>query len=538
MFTIEKAITEKQKKDAQKVRYRVYVEQDGKFQDCEFPGNIMKIPHDDESDTIILVAYYKRYPVGTISAYAYSKRLGLPIEETIEAIKEKFDLKKFIAEREFKTPLYSCGMLAIDKDYRGATGISIWLYRLVFEFLRRQGCEDVIATINYKIEKIIVAVGFCHLVPEAWYSEEIGNYIFLMYGKADDVAKVLEIQKVPSWCEREFSESTKIGLWRNEDIIVQGTRGDEFYWIIEGSVKVVARTLNANLLLAILYQGQTFGEMALFGGKRTATVLTNYCAAKILSKKEIMGIINNEEKSKLLVNILIDRLVEMNKKIKNRFSLSNVFAPLLSKSAIRLLPIRSFIPYELICRTGDCDKKAYLIKSGIIGIIVPLNGVETVISTMMTPSIFGYMVFFKGTRTASIIALEKTELYEISEEFFWTIFNDLKNRKKLIKNLLELIGHMNVNLGENFKREQFLQNFKTWLINYFKTADLEKRVSLSEDKIINQIPRLTAKNVAEEFGVSEKEIETLFTQLAEEKILNQDFDLLDEEGLKNFKFNF
>ena len=197
MYRIIPATTKRLKKMAFRLRHEVFVVEDGKFQDRDFQNNEMRNEHDDEPSTVILLAFCEGKPVATISLYAYSKILGLPVKDTLKEVKNVFDFQSFLKKRTFKSPLFSCGMLAIMREHQGSIGLLLWLYRFLFELAERQGCRDIIVTINHAIEPMLARIGLERLVPEKWYSEEIGNHIYLLYATLDKIRHYLEVQKAP-----------------------------------------------------------------------------------------------------------------------------------------------------------------------------------------------------------------------------------------------------------------------------------------------------------------------------------------------------
>jgi CRP-like cAMP-binding protein len=75
--------------------------------------------------------------------------------------------------------------------------------------------------------------------------------------------------------ERQIMDNGALGkVYRNGDTIVhQGDAGDCMYVIQAGEVEVVRSQNGSAVRLAVLGQGDIFGELSLFGNdKRTATV--------------------------------------------------------------------------------------------------------------------------------------------------------------------------------------------------------------------------------------------------------------------------
>ncbi|NDD27556.1 MAG: HD domain-containing protein [Proteobacteria bacterium] len=99
----------------------------------------------------------------------------------------------------------------------------------------------------------------------------------------------------------------------NETIFTEGDPGDSFYMIKEGHVKVVRMDGDAELVMAVLDQGEGFGEMALLAGQpRSATV-------KALDECILVRVMAMDFKRLTLENQ--ELLVQMNRLMAQRVSL-------------------------------------------------------------------------------------------------------------------------------------------------------------------------------------------------------------------------
>jgi len=105
-------------------------------------------------------------------------------------------------------------------------------------------------------------------------------------------------------------------------IFEEADKGNEFYLIEKGSVDVVRKIFDEEIILARLGKGQIFGEMAVLGDKkRTATVRAAEDCLLIIMDESMLA----KEKSKAepwfikILDLLIKRLNYTNNKIRGHF---------------------------------------------------------------------------------------------------------------------------------------------------------------------------------------------------------------------------
>lgn len=118
--------------------------------------------------------------------------------------------------------------------------------------------------------------------------------------------------------EREFilHKLTDINVRKGELIIKEGDVGNSMYFIIDGKVKIFKKHLGKELELAVLEDGDFFGEMALLDEfPRSASVVALAdCRLHELSKSDFQEII--EEYPRLGVKIVSSIANELSKRIR------------------------------------------------------------------------------------------------------------------------------------------------------------------------------------------------------------------------------
>jgi len=117
---------------------------------------------------------------------------------------------------------------------------------------------------------------------------------------------------------------TKI-LKKGKTIFQDGDIGDEMYIIMSGSVEVVKKVHDEEMVLSKLQPGSFFGEMALFGDKhRTATVraLEDTELAAINKKSLDAQLAQVPDWFVAIIKTLVARLKETNKRLKSPYAIS------------------------------------------------------------------------------------------------------------------------------------------------------------------------------------------------------------------------
>ena len=120
-----------------------------------------------------------------------------------------------------------------------------------------------------------------------------------------------------------------------EVLFTEGDAGDAFYVIEHGRIEISAHSHDGRkLTLDILRDGDMFGEIALFGGDRTATAtaLTD-CALRRIRRGEVMAALRRRPELALdFIDLLCDRLRVLSRKLEER-----AFQPVPVRIASRLL---------------------------------------------------------------------------------------------------------------------------------------------------------------------------------------------------------
>lgn len=113
--------------------------------------------------------------------------------------------------------------------------------------------------------------------------------------------------------------------------------------------------------------------------------------------------------------------------IADRLSAVDIFAPLspdelrqLSKSTV----VHVFAPGETLIRAGDEGSSMFVVHSGRVAVQISDHGTARTVATLTDGNFFGEMALFTGEpRTANVVAIEETEVFEIGHAAMKHIFH-------------------------------------------------------------------------------------------------------------------
>ncbi|HZM85937.1 MAG TPA: cyclic nucleotide-binding domain-containing protein, partial [Blastocatellia bacterium] len=113
--------------------------------------------------------------------------------------------------------------------------------------------------------------------------------------------------------------------------------------------------------------------------------------------------------------------------IADRLSAVDIFAPLspdelrqLSKATV----VHVFAPGETLIRAGDEGSSMFVVHSGRVAVQISDHGTPRTVATLTDGNFFGEMALFTGEpRTANVVAVEETEVFEIGHAAMKHIFH-------------------------------------------------------------------------------------------------------------------
>jgi len=118
--------------------------------------------------------------------------------------------------------------------------------------------------------------------------------------------------------------------------------------------------------------------------------------------------------------------VTLEEQIADRLSAVDIFAPL-STEELRQLAAATvghvFAPGETLIRAGDEGSSMFVVHNGRVQVQVSDNGTARPVAVLTEGNFFGEMALFTGEpRTASVVAIEETEVLEIGHDAMKHIF--------------------------------------------------------------------------------------------------------------------
>ncbi len=97
-----------------------------------------------------------------------------------------------------------------------------------------------------------------------------------------------------------------------------------------------------------------------------------------------------------------------------------------------------FAPGETVIRAGDPGSSMFVVHNGRVSVEISENGRARTVATLSDGAFFGEMALFTGEpRTASIVAIEETEVLEIGHAAMKSVF---ENNPDLVESLSYIIA--------------------------------------------------------------------------------------------------
>lgn len=112
------------------------------------------------------------------------------------------------------------------------------------------------------------------------------------------------------------------------------------------------------------------------------------------------------------------------------------------KRLLRIMHERTYQPGEVIFREGDPGAGMYIIKRGVVSIVIRVAGGEREIAKLTDRQFFGEMALLEDApRSASSVAADRTELIGFFEPDLETLLErDAKLGSKVLWNLAKLMA--------------------------------------------------------------------------------------------------
>lgn len=245
------------------VRHEVYIIENGEFGGKPLPGERMVDRFDVIPDVRHLIAYEDAEPVATLRVNC-DRGAGLPSEDNFDFSAVRKDLElEFSLEPDIHPVIASAGMLAVRKAWRSRRDVIRALFKIAAPIFAAWHATHIIATVNHETAAMYRRLGFSEVGEKRWI-HAIGNWIVPLLASMDDCYK-WAFGSLNSPSLEIFRDSFERLLLRSgEFVFKEDEPGDRAYVIDYGNIKISrARQDGSHLVLAILGQGDLFGELAL-----------------------------------------------------------------------------------------------------------------------------------------------------------------------------------------------------------------------------------------------------------------------------------
>ncbi len=245
----------------------------------------------------------------------------------------------------------------------------------------------------------------------------------------------------------QFSEDDCKYLVENSDIrkipagtavCREGEYGDTSYAIMKGEVEICIKADgHESLTLALLEEGNIFGEMAALSGQpRNATVTAKDDLTVLeIPAKTLKGLMKRSQGFKdSLEDLYSERAV-------HNYLRKVPFFAKLSPTVLEQLEDRvKLITYkqgDIIFREGEVGNSLYIIRSGFVKVSKKQEDKEKIIAYICHGNYFGEMALVEDEkRSATISAFTKTEVIQVLKDDFNDLIKTDSNMSEMIQDII------------------------------------------------------------------------------------------------------
>lgn len=272
---IKIARTAQELDDVYNLRYRVYVEERGKFESAP-SYNPRIVDHFDAVPGVVnVIAYSEGEPIASIRVNEDSD-IGLPAEHYFD-----FEDVRHKLEQEFKEggsasgrqpKLMSGSMLAVHKDWRNRRNVIFSLFKCAAGIMYSRDATHVICSISEETLSMYGRLGFEKISEREW-KPEVNDYMLPIMAPFEKAFAWTfgEIQKTVNhfWLDNFCGKFERVLLSPGEVLFEQNDHATHTFAIDEGWIAISREDPNGNeMVLANLSRGALFGELAVFDGER------------------------------------------------------------------------------------------------------------------------------------------------------------------------------------------------------------------------------------------------------------------------------
>ena len=218
----------------------------------------------------------------------------------------------------------------------------------------------------------------------------------------------------------------------------EGEYGDTAFAIMEGTIEI---SINAegheNLILALLDEGNIFGEMAVLSGQpRNASVTAKDDLTVLeIPSSTLKRLMKNSPGFKESIETMYTERAVHNYLRKVPF-----FTNLTSEALDQLEGKVNLLTYkkgDIIFREGEIGSSLYIIRSGFVKVSKKQEDKEQIIAYISHGNYFGEMALLEGEkRGATVSAFTKTEVIKVLKDDFDDLIKTDPNISEMIKDIM------------------------------------------------------------------------------------------------------
>lgn len=266
-----------------------------------------------------------------------------------------------------------------------------------------------------------------------------GEAIMKFFKKKEDVGRIYQ-----GLSSSEMKQLNKGGLqeWfaKGSPIFRKGQAGKEMYIILEGAVHIVDDTVSPPKRIALLKQGELFGELSLKAKKQTKRSTQEEAlrrsASAIAGTDSILFVVQEDVfrdlmdrhpnlASKLLMNLFYVTGERLRESIENKLIPEGAPIPKLlrgfkdaeKRKLLKFTNVLHFPKGQPVFMEGQIGAELYYVLSGVIEIVKKKQGKRQRLAVMGEGDMFGELgLITKKGRMASALTMEDSDLLAISED--------------------------------------------------------------------------------------------------------------------------
>jgi len=258
------------------------------------------------------------------------------------------------------------------------------------------------------------------------------------FGKKEDVARIYE-----GLSSSQVKQLKKTGVheWfaQGSPIFRKGQTAKELYIIVDGAVQIVDDTVTPPQEIAVLHQGELFGELSLSAKaptRRGAAPSLRRSASAVAAEDTTVFVVEEEmfrelldrhagTASKLLMNLFRITSERLREALRDKLLAEGISPPKLLKG-LKDSEKRTLLKFSEVTRApkgqpvfleGELGTELYCVLSGAVAIMKREGRQQKRVAVMGEGDIFGELgLATKKGRTASVVAMSDSELLVMDEK--------------------------------------------------------------------------------------------------------------------------